>query len=90
MRWTRARWRTVLFSGESCFLMSRGAERTRVYTCRGERYAPNCMQQIDRFDSDSVMVWVGSHNGGRAVFVHVEGAVTRSCIITSFSHYDRK
>ena len=76
VRWTRARWRTVLFSDESRFLLSRADGRTRVYRRRGERYAPNCVQQVDRFGGGSVMVWAGIHHGGRTALVHVAGTLT--------------
>ena len=37
---------------------------THVYKYRGECYASNCMQQVDYFGGDSVMVWMGIHHGG--------------------------
>lgn len=76
VRWARARWRNVLFTDESRFLLTRADGRARVYRRRGERYAPNCVQQVVPFGGGSVMVWAGIHHGGRTPLVHVAGALT--------------
>lgn len=76
LRWPAARWRTVLFTDESRFLLRRTDGRVRVYRRRGERFAPNCVQQGDRFGGGSVMVWAGIHHAGRTPLVHVAGALT--------------
>ena len=74
--WPQARWRRVLFTDESRFLLRRADGRARVYRRRNERYARNCVQQADRFGGGSVMVWGGIHHGGRTALVRVEGALT--------------
>ena len=67
-RRTRARWKIVFFSAHLVF-------SCRVYECRGERYAPNCVPQVDRFGGGRVVVWTGIHHGGRTA-VHETGALT--------------
>ena len=61
VKWTRAKWRSALFSDEFCVLPTRAVGRTRVYRHWMERYAPNCVQQVARFDGGSVVVWTGIH-----------------------------
>lgn len=74
-RWTRAQWRAVLFTDESRFLLKRNDGRARVYRRRGERYAANCVQEVDRFGGGSVMVWAGIRHDGRTALVHVAGTL---------------
>ena len=51
--WPQQRWRTVWFSDESRFLLKRGDGRARVYRRRNERFANNCIQEVDRFGGGS-------------------------------------
>jgi len=58
INWTRQRWRTLLFTDESRFVLSRADGRVRLYRRRNERYADCCVLQRDRFGGGgSVMVW---------------------------------
>ena len=45
-RRTRARWRTVLFSEQSRFLLAHADGRTCLYRRREKSYAPICVQQV--------------------------------------------
>ena len=55
--WPQQRWRTVWFSDESRFLLQRADGRARVYRRRNERFATNCIQEVDRFGGGSVVMW---------------------------------
>lgn len=72
-QWPQLRWRQVWFSDESRFLLRRHDGRCRVYRRRGERYAANCVQEVDRFGGGSVMVWAAISHTGRTDLVHVQG-----------------
>ncbi|XP_071096991.1 probable glutamate receptor [Haliotis cracherodii] len=71
----QARWKRVLFTDESRFLLRRADGRARVYRRRNERYAEDCVQQVGRFGWGSVMMCGGIHHGGRATHVRVDGAL---------------
>ena len=58
-RWRRQDWQRVLFSDESRFNLFNADGRIRVYRRRGERLAPNCIQEVQPFGGGSVMVWAG-------------------------------
>lgn len=58
-RWTRRQWRSVLFSDESRFNISHADGRQRVWRRAGERMAPCCIQEVDRWGGGGVMVWAG-------------------------------
>ena len=74
INWTRQRWRTVLFTDESRFVLSRADGRVRLYRRRNERYADCCVLQRDRFGGGgSVMVWGGIAYGYRTPFVVIDG-----------------
>ena len=62
--WRRRDWNTVLFSDESRFNLSHADGRVRVYRRKGERFAPVCVRQHDRFGGGGVMVWGGIMGGG--------------------------
>lgn len=59
VNWTMEQWATVLFTDESKFNISDNDRRRRVWRRRGERFAPCCIMQVDRFGGGSVMVWGG-------------------------------
>ena len=74
INWTRQRWRTILFTDESRFALSRGDGRVRLYRRRNERYADCCVLQRDRFGGGgSVMVWGGIAYGYRTRLVVIDG-----------------
>jgi hypothetical protein len=45
--WDLANWRRVWFSDESRFMRERRYGTVRVYRCRNERFAPNCVGEVD-------------------------------------------
>lgn len=57
VRWTLARWRTVLFSDESRFQLYRADGRLRVWRRDGERYADANVLRRVAHGGASVMVW---------------------------------
>lgn len=74
--WPQQRWRTVWFSDESRFLLQRADGRARVYRRRNERFAANCIQEVDRFGGGSVMMWAAISHTGKTNLVHVNGNLT--------------
>lgn len=74
--WNRNRWRHVLFSDESRFLLRRSDGRTRVYRRPNERFADACVHECDRFGGGGVMVWAGITHAGRTELKVVEGRLT--------------
>lgn len=74
--WPQQRWNTVWFSDESRFLLHRADGRAQVYRRRHERFAANCVQEVDRFGGGSVMMWAAISHTGRTDLVHVNGTLT--------------
>ena len=50
--WDLQNWRRVLLSDESRFML----QKTCVYRCRNERFARNCVLEVDNFSEGSVMM----------------------------------
>jgi len=74
INWTRQRWRPILVTDESRFVLSRADFRVRLYRRRNERYADCCVLQRDRFGvGDSVMLWGGIAYGYRTPLVVIDG-----------------
>lgn len=59
VRWTRRQWATVLFTDESKFNVSHADGRKRVWRRRGERFAPCCIREVDRWGGGNVHIWGG-------------------------------
>ena len=76
LRWTNIQWRSVVFSGESRFMLERHDGRVRVHRRRGERYSPYCIQEAANFRRGSVMVWGAISAGHRTQLVRVQGNLT--------------
>lgn len=74
--WNLRNWRRIWFSDESRFLLQRRDGRNRVYRRAQERYAPNCVRQVDRFGGGSVMVWAAISYINRTDLIHVQGNLT--------------
>ena len=74
--WDLANWKRIWFSDESRFLLQRNDGRQRVYRRRNERYAPNCLRQVDHFGGGSVMMWGAISYTGRTDLVLVQGNLT--------------
>ena len=71
--WRRRDWNTVLFSDESRFNLSHADGRVRVYRRKGERFAPVCVRQHDRFGGGGVMVWGGIMGGQKTRLIVLRG-----------------
>ena len=55
--WDLANWRRVWFSDESRFMPERRYVTFRVYRRCNERFAPNCVGEVDNCGGGNVMVW---------------------------------
>ena len=77
-RWNLVNFRRIWFSDESRFLLELRDGRQRV--CRRERFAPNCVRQVDRYGGGSVMVWGAMSFNGRSELVVVQGTLTANPI----------
>lgn len=71
--WNLLNWRRIWFSDESRFLLYRHDGRMRVYRRRNERYARQCVREVDRHGGGGVMMWGGISMNGRTQLVHVQG-----------------
>jgi hypothetical protein len=74
--WPQQRWRTVWFSDESRFQLKRSDGRASVYRRRNERFANNCIQEVDRFGGGSVMMWATISHTGKTALVHIPRNLT--------------
>ncbi len=70
------RWRRILFTDESRFLLYRSDRRQRVFRRKGERYSNNCVLECDRFGGGGVMVWGGISHGKKTPLVVIDGTLT--------------
>jgi hypothetical protein len=55
-------WRRVWFSDESRFMLQKRDGRTRVYRRRNERFARNCVLEVDNFGGGSGVPYPTSKN----------------------------
>ena len=55
--WDLQNWKRAWFSDESRFRLQKRDRRTRVYRGRNERFARNCVIEVDHFGGGSVMMW---------------------------------
>ena len=69
--WPNARWRSVVFSDESRFLLFFHDGRRRVYRRKGERFCDPCILQKDRFGGGGVMVWAAIRHGWKSQLVFI-------------------
>ena len=69
-------WRLVLFTDESRFTHFCLDGRRRVYRLRGERFADACVDELDRFEGVSIIVWGGIAHGVRSQLIVVDGNMT--------------
>lgn len=73
VRWTLARWRTVLFSDESRFQLYHADGRLRVWRRVGERYADANVLRRVAYGGGGVMVWAGICHGHRTRLHFIDG-----------------
>lgn len=73
LRLTRADWARILFVDETRLRLRHADGRVRVYRRRGERYAPNCVQQVDQYGGGSVMLWAGVSLHTKTPIVFIRG-----------------
>jgi hypothetical protein len=57
MGWDLQSWRRVWFSDESIFMLQERVGGTRVYRRRNERFARNCVLEVNNVGGGSVMMW---------------------------------
>lgn len=74
--WHNERWRSVVFSDESRFLLFFHDGRCRVYRRRGERYCDPCIFQKKSFGGGGVMVWAAIRHGWKSELVFINGNLT--------------
>ena len=80
-RWGRQQWARVLFSDESRFNLSHHDGGIRIFRRRGERFADNCLIQMDRFGCGSVMIWGGIMGRRKTNLIVVQGNLNaQGCI----------
>ena len=88
LQWTpHQQWSMLLFSDESRFSLGHNDGRVRVWRTHGERYLPECLSQVQRFNPQSVMVWgcVGYYGVGELVVL--EENVTAAAYIRTLDQY---
>ena len=73
LSWSQEEWREVLWTNESRFTLDFHDGRVRVHRMPGERYAPCCISEHDRFGGGSIMIWAGIWYGGRTVAIIIRG-----------------
>lgn len=71
--WQLRHWRSVLFTDESRFRLTRCDGRVRVYRRPGERYSAAAVQEVEKFGGGSVMVWGGISVDDRTDLVVIPG-----------------
>ena len=76
VRWTAAKWRSVLFTDESRFCLHQADGRLRVWRRQGERMAPDCVLQADSWCARSIMVWGGISRDHRTPLHVFESRIT--------------
>ena len=69
----RQQWARVLFSDEYRFNLSHHDGPTRVFRRRRERFADNCLIEMDQFGGGSVMVWGGIMGRRKTNLIVVQG-----------------
>ncbi|XP_067685328.1 uncharacterized protein [Haliotis asinina] len=75
-QWQQRNWHRVLFSDKSRFQMNQVDGRVRVYRRQNERTARCCVQKVEPFGGDSVMMWGGICGDRKTELVVIEGNLT--------------
>jgi hypothetical protein len=68
--WDLQNWRRVWFSDESRFMLQKRDGRARVYRRRNERFARNCVLEVDNFGGGSV-IWGAISYARKTQLVHI-------------------
>jgi hypothetical protein len=66
----------VVDTAKSRFLLQKRDDRIRAYRRRNERLSSSCVQEVDSFGGDIVMVWAVISNDRKTDLVHVPGNLT--------------
>ena len=89
-------WSIVMWSDESMFTFDFHDGRIHVHRLRGERLAPCCLQEHDRYGGGSVLVWAAIWHSGRSPLCIVDGMLTAQkyrdefCCLTLFRSFRLK
>ena len=59
LAWSTEQWERVLWTDESRFTLDFNDRRIRVHRFPGERFAPCCVKEHDRYGGGSIMMWAG-------------------------------
>ena len=71
MGWDLQHWRRVWFSYESRFMLQKRDGRTRVYRRRNERFARDCVLEVDNLGGGGVMMWGAISYARKTHLVHI-------------------
>ena len=74
--WPQEQWHQVMWSDESRFALDFHDGRIHVHRLKGERFAPCCLREHDRYGGGSVLVWAAIWHGGRSALCIVNGMMT--------------
>jgi hypothetical protein len=69
--WDLQNWRRVWFSDESRFMLQTRDGCIRVYIRRNERFARNCVLEVDNFGGGSVKMWGAISYDRKTQLVHI-------------------
>ena len=72
----RVNWHDVVFSDESRLNLFHKDGRMPVYRRNGERYADNCVVELDRFRGGGEMVWGAINESFRSRLLIIHGNLT--------------
>lgn len=74
--WTHQQWARVLFTDESRFGLCPDTRRTRVWRRSGNQQRLRNVQQVNKFQGGTIMVWGGIMLGRRSELVFIEASLT--------------
>ena len=75
-QWTQEEWHQVMWSDESRFALDFHDGRIHVHRLKGQRFAPCCLSEHDRYGGGSVLVWAAIWHGGRSALCIIDGMMT--------------
>lgn len=76
INWQQQDWARVLFTDESRFGLRPDSRRIRVWRRPGNENRLRTVQEVDRYQGGTIMVWAGIGIGRRTELVFVEGSLT--------------